>query len=119
MTRRGARPKPNKPFNGELCIRYDNGYYLNCATFVVLGGEDLWIRFCYGRAPKKTALDFYVDCFRSYAAIEVIQGINGFFAGSGTAAVGKWGKHFEDGILEIWRALGLPFGYIKSILRSV
>lgn len=110
------RPRPNIPFDGKTAVRYDNDYYLNKVVFSVLGGVDLWIRFCNGRAPKKTEHNFFVDSFRTYTAVEVIQNINDFNATSGTNTQGEWGRHFEDGVLEIWHTLRIPLGWVKPIL---
>jgi len=100
---------PNKPFDGVTATRYDNEYSKNKVTFTILGDTDLWICFCSARAPKRTAVDFFIDSFKRYAAFEVIQNINEFIAMSKVKASGEWGRHFEDGVLEIWHSLGLPF----------
>jgi hypothetical protein len=113
------KSRPSTPFNGANCVRYDNGYIRNKVVFTVLGGRDLWIQLCSGRAPKKTALDFYIDCFKSYTAVEVIRDINSFNATRSVLTFGGWGRHFEDGVLEVWSGLNLPLGDVKPITRSV
>ena len=113
--RKYPKQRPNVPFDGKTCVRYDGGYYLNKVAFTVLGGCDLWIRFCYAGAPKKTAFDFFVDNFRSYSAVEVMYNISQFNAMSGTEADDDWGRHFEGGVLEIWHTLDLDFGWMPPI----
>jgi hypothetical protein len=83
------KPRPNVPFDGITCTRYDNGYYKNKVTFTILGNCDLWIQFCNDRAPKKTAHDFYVDNFMKYPAIKIIVDINDFNATKGTKTEGE------------------------------
>ena len=103
------KPRPNIPFDGTTCTRYDNGYYKNKVVFSILHGRDLWIKFCSTHAPKKTLQVFWIDDFADYAAFEVINNINDFNATRGTKTSGEWGRHFEDGILQIWHNLNLPF----------
>ena len=105
------KPRPNKPFDGVSCTRYDNGYVRNKVIFTV-SGEDLQIRFCAGFAPKRSAVDFFIKEYRQYSALEVIRDINDFHVTEGEKATGEWGRHFEDGILEIWNKLDLPFGWM-------
>jgi hypothetical protein len=109
------KPRANIPFDGTTCIRYDNGYCKNKVVFTVLGARDLRITFSWTGASRKTAQSFFVDSFASYTALEVIRGINDFNATGKTKAFGEWGRHFEDGVLEVWRALDLPFGWIAPI----
>ena len=111
------KPRPNVPFDGITCARYDVDRIKNKVVFTVLGETDLWVQFCSGYAPKKTQIDFYIDNFKSYTALEVIREINSFNATKGTKTFGDWGNHFEDGVLEIWRALDLPFGWVAPITR--
>jgi hypothetical protein len=111
------KSRPNVPFNGVTATRYDNEYTLNKVTFTILGDSDLWVHFCCARKPKKLRLDFFVDNFASYTAIEIIQNINDFNAVPGTKTSGDWGRHFNDGILEIYRALGLAFGWQTALSR--
>ena len=109
------KQRPNVAFDGKTCVRYDGGYYRNKVTFTILGDYDLWICFCSGHAPKKTAFNFYVDNFKSYTAVEVMYNISHFNAMPGTKTDDEWGRHLEDGILEIWRALDLDLGWIAPI----
>ena len=109
------KSRPNKPFDGLACTRYDNGYYRNRVVFDILCGCDLLITFCSTHAPKKTEHEFFVDSFKSYTAVEVIRDINIFNATRGTVTSGEWGRHFEDGLLEIYKALDLPFGWAAPI----
>jgi hypothetical protein len=110
-----SKSRPNIPFDGLTGTRYDNGYHKNKVVFNILGGCDLWIRFSWTGKPVKTAVDFYVDSFKSYTAAEVIRDINDFNATQGTKTFGEWGRHFEDGVLEVWHALELPFGWVMPI----
>ena len=109
--------RPNVPFDGKTCVRYDCGYIYNKVAFTVLGDRDLWIRVCSGHAPKKTAFDFFVDNFKSYTAVEVIYNISQFNAMPGTRTDDDWGRHFENGVLEIWHALNLDFGWTRPLKK--
>ena len=111
------KQRPNIPFDGKTCVRYDGGYIYNKVVFTVLGGQDLWIRVCSGSAPKKTAFDFFVDNFKSYTAVEVMYNISQFNAMPGTRTDDDWGRHFEDGVLEIWHALNLDFGWTRPLKK--
>ena len=113
---RYSKQPPNKPFNGTSCTRYDSGYERNKVEFTVLG-EDLQIRFCATLAPKRTTVDFYIVGFRKLTAVTAIRDITKFCVTEGVITSGEWGRHFEDGVHEIWKALELPFGYVKPITR--
>jgi hypothetical protein len=106
---RYPKPQPNKPFDGATSVRYCTDCRLNKVKFTVLEDCDLWIQFCWGRRPYVTAVDFYIDNFKAYAAFEIIQNIASFGAMRKAVFADDWGRHFEDGVLEIWHALGLPF----------
>jgi hypothetical protein len=114
---RGSRPPPNKPFNGTSCTRYDNGYVRNKVVFTVIG-DDLQIVFCATYAPKKTAVEFYIANINRYTALDTIRDINNFCSSVGVKATGEWGRHFEEGVHEVWRWLDLPLGYIAPITRK-
>ena len=113
------KQRPNVPFDGTTCVRYDGGYYYNKVVFTVLGGQDLLIRFSSGHAPKKTAFDFFVGGFKSCTAVEVMYNISRFCAMPGARTDDDWGRHFEGGILEIWKALDLDFGWMQPITKTV
>jgi len=113
---RYPKPQPNIPFNGITSTRYDNEYVFKKVVFTILGNCDLWIRFIANRRLKLSPIDFYVDNFIEYTAVEVIRHINTFNATPSTKTKGPWGRHFEDGILEIWKAFELPFGWVTSSL---
>jgi hypothetical protein len=100
---------PNKPFDGVSCTLYSR-YIMNKVVFTIINEIDLRIRFyCTARPKLQPPVDFFVGNFRSYAAFEVIRDINEFSATPGVKTCGEWGRHFEDGVLEIWHALRLPF----------
>jgi hypothetical protein len=108
---------PNRPFDGEKCVRYNYGYIRNKVVFTIIG-NDLHIRFLI-TCRKKNPIDFCVSDFADYTAVEVISRINEFNVTPGVTTTGEWGRHFEDGVIEIWRALDLPLGWIAPITRSV
>jgi hypothetical protein len=109
----------NTPFNGTTSIRYDDGYIYNKIVFTVVDGKNLSIRFCQSRAPKKYTLDYYIEDFRSLSALDVINNITRFVITPNlTESDGEtMGRHFEDGVLEIWHKLGLSMGFIAGQSR--
>ena len=67
---------------------------------------------------ERPAHDFYIDNFASYTAVDVIRYINDFNATRGIKTEGEWGRHFEDGVLEVWRYLDLPFGWGAAMANT-
>jgi hypothetical protein len=116
-TSRYTKQRPDVPFDGATCTRYDNGYELNKAVFTV-DGADLLVRFCATIAPKKTIVDFCIPNFEAHTALSVITNINDYCVTPGIKTVGAWGGHFEGGIHEIWKVRGLPLGYLIPIARK-
>lgn len=107
--------RPNIPFNGTNCTRYDNGYVWNKVVFTIAGSVNLQIKFY--SIPSKNMIEFYMANFQNYTAREVIVNINDFNVSKGIITEGDWGRHFEDGILEVWHGLDLPFGWMPPITR--
>jgi len=94
------------PSTGYLKItRKDNGYFWSTVTAIVQGSV-LYVRFkSYTRGLKPKYLT--VHHFDQFTAVEILQ------------AYPALGRHFEDIIHWVYHTLGLPLGYVVSILKEV
>lgn len=95
--------KKNVPFNGITSIRYDSGYVLNKIVFKVHNTTSLLAIFYSGNRKCET---IEVKNFKDKTALDVLNKYT------------ELGRHFEDGILEIYHYLEIPLGYVVPILRE-
>lgn len=79
----------------------DSGYRFSSTTFVVID-DTLYVRF---KGYKEKSKYLVLNNMSSFTANQVIQSIP------------NMGRHFEDGIHQVWHDLGLPLGYVVSIFR--
>jgi hypothetical protein len=108
---------PNVPFDGITCTRYDSAYLLNKVVFTV-HDKCLSIVLCSARAPKKHRVCFSIPNFSDHMAVTVIADLDKYCLHSNCStpdknATGKWGRHVEDGIFEIWQYFCLSLGYLR------
>lgn len=87
--------------------RKANEYRYNKIIFEVVG-NDLIATFCGQR--KKNNIVATLHDFKNKTAVRAIRHHCGPHG---------WGRHFEEGIMQIYHDLGLPLGYVKSVLRDL
>lgn len=94
-----VRPQELKGLK-PILITSDNDYLFNRIAFFI-NSTDLFVRFSGNRIKGRWVA---IELFEKYTALEVIK-------------YTSFGRHFEDGILKIWKNNGLELGWAKRILR--
>jgi hypothetical protein len=103
MKRYGGNSKIEH-WNGDKGVYHDNEYYI--AKYIFIRDEnDLKITgFKYSNKKLNTV---WINDFKSRTAISVINNYP------------EAGRHFNQGILEIWKYYELPLDYMVPILKEL
>jgi len=89
-----SRPRELKGLKPSL-VKKDVEYGYSKIEFYIKG-NNLYIKLT-GHGTRW----FVLENYSKYTALEVINMVS-------------WGRHFEDGILEIWKREGIKLGWIKE-----
>lgn len=82
--------------------KFDSGYLYTRIDFYV-AGEDLFVKLSGRYMPTRWNR---VSHFKQYTALEVMAFVD-------------WGRHWEDGIQELYHKLDIDLGYTYKLLRPL
>lgn len=98
MKKLKGRPTELRGLKPDIIKREKDYVYTRVEFFIK--DDSLYIKFT---GHKTRAMWFVLENFRNYTALEAAKMIIG-------------GRHFEDGILEVWKNERLEFGWMKGRL---
>ena len=111
IDKKTANIKPKTEFLDTF--KSDRHYYPRIDFYLQRGGSDLVIKFASVRKWGLTAKYLRLCNFRDYTAREVLSDPEV------QEEYGALGRHFEDGILKVWKAFCLPLGFVQKALREI
>ena len=111
VNKKTANIKPKTEFLDTFKSVYH--YYPRIDFYLQRGGSDLVIKFTPIRNCRLTAKYLRLYNFRDYTAREVLSDPEVQYE------YGALGRHFEDGILKVWKAFCLPLGFVQKVLREI
>ena len=92
-----SRPKELKGLKPSL-VKKDKEYKYSKIEFFIKN-KNLYIKLSGYKVKTKW---FVLENYKNYTALEIISKYTG------------WGRHFEDGVLELWKLNGIKLGWIKE-----
>lgn len=92
-----SRPKELKGLKPSL-VKEDKEYKYSKIEFFIKN-KNLYIKLSGYKVKTKW---FVLESYGKYTALQIISKYTG------------WGRHFEDGVLELWKLNGLKLGWIKE-----
>ena len=95
-----GRPKNLKGI--KPIISKKASYAYSRAEFFINSGN-MYISLS-GAGVKK--IWFIISSYKMHTALEILTTVN-------------WGRHFEDGVLDIWHKEGLDFGWSVGIFKKI
>lgn len=98
------KTKADVPFKGTSSIKYNNNCIYNKILFNVVG-NDLVVSFMRFNERKPRVEPIILSNFKQTTVTDILS------------QYPEMGRHFEDGIFEIWKFFGLNFGYTTKIIR--
>jgi len=91
-----SRPKELKGLKPSLIKKAK--YYIYSKVEFYIKDNSLYIKITGSGIKAKW---FVLENYSKYTALEVINMVS-------------WGRHFEDGVLELWKLNGIKLGWIKE-----
>lgn len=92
-----SRPRELKGLKPSLIKK--TKYYIYSKVEFYIKDNSLYIKITGSGVKAKW---FVLENYKNYTALEIISKYAG------------WGRHFEDGVLELWKLNGLKLGWIKE-----